>query len=148
MNKRGDLGNQTMTIMFVFFLVMISSGIAGGIFIFYGSGNDARGVEAQQLSSILKNCIEQGRTDEISIRSENFFSECGLYDKVIKKDYTIQIKRVNGETFYSFNNPEACQFEGVRQNNDYPVCYKLNARFEGKDYEIISGSNQKPRSVN
>ncbi|MBI3334575.1 hypothetical protein HYZ97_03750 [Candidatus Pacearchaeota archaeon] len=146
MNKRASLGEQSMGVVFIFFLALISIGIAGGIYVFYGSGVDARAIDAQQLAAQVRECIESGAANSQMFQTELFFEPCRLEENILSEYYTLQVKE-GAQKIYSIGNPEACRFTGTSENTAFPRCTGITFIHTGTQYEIIAGSSQKPRKV-
>lgn len=88
MNKRGKLGVQMMLVVFVFCLVLILLGIAGGIYLFYGKGYDFRANEAGMLNYKISECISNKNID---FAKDDFYKICILNKKVIGENNRIKI---------------------------------------------------------
>src|SRR3989304_5956883 len=61
--RRGQLGEQMMVFMFIFFMVIIGGGIVIGTGIFIGPEFDFRASEAVLLNYHIRNCFLGGNLD-------------------------------------------------------------------------------------
>lgn len=145
MNKKGDSGNQLMLIAFLFLILIISVGIFSGIALFFGSGYDGRDIDARVINFLVKECVLDRGIEGIE---ENFYSKCGIEEKVIEKGYGIKIcvdkeDCVNEDfIFMTGSDFVSCGLEGTKNNLNYARCFSQKFEKEGKRIEIITKANQ------
>lgn len=154
-NKRGQLGSQTMVFVFLFLMIVIGVGIVLGVSIYFGSGYDFRGDDAELLSFKTRECLLEEKVN-LELKGidleNNFFENCDISREsmlnnslILKVCFEKEIEDClieNGEIQIG-GNFQTCGFEGVKENNAFPKCFKDSLKIEGRDYSIISGSNQK-----
>ena len=156
MDRFGRMGDKMMFSMFLLILIIITVGIVAGVYIFYGAEYDFRQAEADILNYNIKKCIINNDIDWTNEKSkENFFDVCRLNKEVIEKNNIIKIclnsKDCVSEQkplFSSGSNFEACLLEGAKGNNNFQKCTINNFMRGEKEYEIVTGSNQKSRRIN
>lgn len=154
-NLRGQLGSQTMVFVFLFLMIVIGVGIVAGVSIFFGSGYDFRGNDAEILNFKTRECLIKEGVDfglEKKDLEKEFFERCRiskesmLNNSLILKvcvDKDIENCVVENGEIQIGGNFNACSFEGVKENDAFPICYRASLKVEGIEYSVISGSNQK-----
>ena len=88
MNKKADLGDMTMIFSFAFLLIVIGSGIAIGIAMFYSSNYDFRETDAVLLNYKLSKCLLNNQFPEDNIETQ-LYTLCNINKKVIVGDLDI-----------------------------------------------------------
>lgn len=151
-NKKADLGDMTMVFAFLFLLIISDLGILAGIWIFYGSGYDAREAEASLLNYKIKDCILNNEISD-DITEEIFFELCSLNKKAIEANNIIKLCKnepqcVDSDTplFFSGSNFQSCLFEGAKKNENFPQCKTTSFQKNSDTYQIIVGSKQLSRT--
>jgi hypothetical protein len=85
-NKSGD-GDKIFSIWWVVMFVIVLGGLVIGVFIFYSSQLDTRGVEAEILYTKIMECVSEGGYVQDFVFEEdfekNFFKKCNLDKEVI-----------------------------------------------------------------
>ncbi len=146
-NKKGKLGDQVTISIYLFLMFVIAGGIAIGAYIFYGDEYDFRPIEAEILNYNIRQCIFSNEIDWN--KGEEFFSRCGLDKETIEGSNIIQINIDNKEVHASNKGKvEECRFTGAKKNINYPKCAIKEFEFEGKKYEVVTGSFQTARRIN
>ncbi len=147
MNKNGKLGDQISFFYFLFLMIIIALGIAGGAYLFYGGEHDFREGESEILTYLVEECMK-----EKDVKWENFYEECGISKGAMEKGKIILkiCKEQCGkeEVFVFGSNFEACEFKGVFSNKNYPKCSTRKTEVKGITYEIIARSNNFARRQN
>ena len=160
MNRRG-LGDKVHVVAFLFLIVVIGIGVAAGVFIFFGSGYDARAVEADLLNYKIRKCIMGDSLLEGFFEKEIFFDKCKLNKKIVEENNLIRVCenanedeciRVLEGVIDVGSNFEVCRFEGTKQNDNYPKCAiksleKIDGEGKVRKFVVITGSNQFSRRV-
>lgn len=148
MNKKGNAGDQLMIFSFLLFMVIIGGGIVAGTAIYFGSGYDARVMDAGVFYNSVVECLREKKIDfDAGKFQEEFYKECRFNKKAIEEKLVLRV-RVNDAELISLNNPKACLFSGGRKNPSYPRCVEGVIKVDGKRVEIVAGSNEFPRRVN
>jgi len=150
-NKKAQLGEQLTVFAFLFLLVVIGIGIAGGVYIFFGSGYDSRQVEADILNHKVRNCLSENILDDNF--KDNFYEICKLNKQsmeVSKNLIKICVTSGNcieeGSPFFSTGGDFViCDVEAAKRNNAFQKCSHSTFTKEGKELQIITTSNQQIR---
>ena len=143
-NKGGQLGEQTTVFAFLFLLVIIGIGIAGGIYVFFGSSYDFRYIESDLLNYKIRNCLSENVFDDNF--KNNFYEICKIDKKVIEdNEYVIRIL-VDGKEFLKLGNEVECELSG--KSESYPECEDASFNLNGKEIQVLTGSNQQSGSAN
>ena len=151
MDRKGGLGNQALSIAFVFIIVIIVGGIAISAYIFFGEGYNTKQAEASQLNKLVRECIYNGADLSETIK---FFNKCNLNKGVLEKnDYLVRICEkdcFNGGKVNVFlnSNHEACKFDVVKENPYYRICAMSKVKSNGIEYQIVTGSGLGTRREN
>jgi hypothetical protein len=153
-SKKGNAGNQIMIVPYLFIIVIISMGIASGMWIFFGSPPDFRPVDSTILSYNIQRCILENEVN--SEFTGNFFKNCWISQNVTEKYYDIKIClnkdsvgciEDNSPLFISGSNFQICGISGIEGNANYPVCVKKTIIKGDKKYSILVLGDQKPRRI-
>lgn len=151
-NKRGEVGDQVMLIIFIFLLVLISVGVVSGVLIFFGSEYDFRQVGAEVLNYNIRNCLDKEGID--SSFFSNLYERCGLNEGIINSSYIVKICENSQDCImeqnYKFSHGDAvqCGLTGAFGNINYPKCSIREITIQGVTYTIIIGSKQARRISN
>lgn len=152
MNKRGEVGDQVMLIVFILLLVLISVGVVSGVLIFFGSEYDFRQASAEVLNYNIRNCLDKEGIDADFF--SNLYQRCGLNEGIINSSYIVKIcensKDCIMEQNYKFSWGDAvkCGLKGAFGNVNYPRCSIREITVQGVTYTIITGSKQGRRITN
>lgn len=150
LDKKGDLGDVTMFLVYMFFMTVIGVGIFGGMYIFFVQGYEFREVDAEILSYKIQRCIMDNEIDD-SFR-DKFYEMCKIDKDVVDKYSLIKVCRNSDDCVNERSNEgiligegskyQACRFEGGKENDAFPKC--VNTVFvKGRErFEIITGSTQ------
>jgi len=151
MDKKGGLGNQALSIVFVFIIIIIVGGIAISAYIFFGNGYNTKQAEASLLNKLVRVCIYDGA--DLSDTGK-FFEKCNLNKEVLEKnDYLVRICEkdcFNGGKVNVFinSNHEACKFDAVKENPYYRICTMSKVKSNGIEYQVVTGSGYGTRREN
>ncbi len=144
MNNRGDVSSHVMILWFAFLLVVISIGIAGGVYIFFGGEYDFRQVEAGVLNHRIGECIVSGNFDK-----DNFYRGCGFDEDVLVENNKIKICKGAGDcisrsdwVFRLGSNFEVCGFDAAEKNKNFPRCAEGVYNYLGDKYVVITMGSQ------
>jgi len=144
MKRRGELGDQVVIFSFLFFMVIISGGIAVGTYIYYGSGYDFRQVEADALAFRVESCL---LSNEIDWALEgNFYEVCDISRESIEANNILRIE-IDDSVVLNFRGSEvACGFSG--DNEELPKCRESVFFLGDSKVKILAGSEQRVERVN
>ena len=138
MNKKGDLGDSTMSFAFFAIIFLVAAGISLGLFLFFGEGYDSRSNTALSLLYLTEKCV---REKEVFTQNFDFFKECNINH--FQENNLIYIKSGEKEFSAGVNDFKTqCFLEGAKENRYYPRCIVKNIESHGEKFEIIVGSNQ------
>ena len=147
MNRRGEVAGSTLLFLGMFFviIVIIFGGIVLGMLAFFGKGYDFRGVEARDLIDDVRVCFFK----------EDFFdpsfeiSKCRLNEEVLAENHLIYVKDDKGKEFFVgvLDYKNQCFFEGAKANENFPKCEPETIIKDGREFELIVGTNQDSRRV-
>ncbi len=94
LNKKGQLGEQIMIFVFIFFLVIIGGGIVIGTLLFFGNNIDYRGAEASMVAFKIKQCMLEGKVSTI-LKGENEQMLSMLADRCnLRKEVVLLYNRI------------------------------------------------------
>ena len=143
MNKKADLGDMTMILSFAFLLIVIGSGIAIGIAMFYSSNYDFRETDAVLLNYKLSKCLLNNQFPEDNIETQ-LYTLCNINKKVIEEHFQILLS-LNDEEQYNFKLSETtCALSD--KNPKYPKCKTSILKTKQGQIKIITASDQQSRS--
>jgi len=154
MNRKGDTGNQLISLTYIFLMVLIAFGITAGIFIFFGAEYQFKQVDSDSLNLKVVNCLRENPVDDGLFK--DFYSKCGINKDVVGNYSKIKIcvgsENCAGEEsdkvkFVVGSDFQSCEFLGVGGNNNFAKCTKNVVEFKGSSYQIVTGSNQILRRV-
>jgi len=145
-NKRGELGDQVMLIIFIFLLVLISVGVVSGVLIFFGSEYDFRAVSSEVLNYNIRDCLNKEGLD--SNFFGNLYEKCKLNENVINSSYIIKICADSKDCIsdagpkFVYGDAVQCGLKGGIANVNYPRCSIREIKVDGISYTVIVGSKQ------
>lgn len=148
--RKGTTGMGILFFVFVFIMIIIGGGIAGGMFAFFGKGYEFKRADASALFDKVRRCLEEGNDFFKSGFDELIFENCGLNENVFGDNYLIYIKDVGSGKKFSVGRSsflQECFFKDTGRNSKFAKCVKGNVDFDGKIYELIVGSNQNSKGV-
>lgn len=148
MNSRGQvLGTGILYFVYLLMMVMILTGLYGGIVSFFGEGYDIREFETRALMNSVKECSEGiNFARDIFVNDSVFFERCSIEENVISEgDYLIYINDSSGKEFFEgvYDYRIRCGFDERNKNIDYPKC--LN--YCSGDLCFLAASAEKSRRV-
>ena len=147
MNRKGQLGNQLMIFIYLALLTMIAVGIVVGTLIFFGPGYDSRQADSDILNNRVVNCLMQN--DFTKVKAD-IYGVCG-FNKIGLNETLYKINVCDGSCGEQLGiisvggNFAVCKLTG--KGVDYPKCTITNIIKDGKSYEVMTASNQFPRSI-
>src|SRR3989344_3607745 len=156
-NKKAQLGDMMLVGVFLFVLLVIGFGIFLGTTIFFGGDIDFRSLESQILEYKIERCVLEKDVNSFFEKADisGFLETCGLNLRV-NATYGIYFEICDGSCFTNW--PEKggvllstggdfsqCNFEGTKENLNYPKCLSSSLEKDGKEYWIVTASNQKIR---
>lgn len=136
--KKGELGNMTLIISFLFILGIIGFGIVSGNYAFFKDGHDIRQAEANSLNEKITECFSE---NEEILHENDLFSKCGIDEEIIEKNFLIVIKKDNAEIINVGKHDETRCILGDK-NKQFPKCKNSTISKDGSQYFILTGSNQ------
>ncbi len=141
-DKKGSVGDQTMSFSWLFVMMFVAMGIVGGVVMFFGSDIDVRGIESAQFTSLVKECIMKGKLEiKSELTLEKLSDVCKFDSKTIRD--TLILSLYKGEKqLLNVGDTIACDFKGSENNYYYPRCRMEEFSFEGVKYNIRVGSHQ------
>jgi len=150
MNKLGEVAGSGL-LFFIFFImmIMIGSGIAGGILMFYGQGYDFRATESSSLFSKTIDCFSDENNDFFK-EGFDIYGSCKFDKDTLSKNHLIFIKRLsdNREFVVGVNDYKVkCFLDARKENFNLPLCKNATIIKDGKLYEILIGSSQNSQRV-
>ncbi|MDP4039378.1 MAG: hypothetical protein Q8P57_02255 [Candidatus Pacearchaeota archaeon] len=154
MNRKGGApGKGILFFIFFFMGIMIAGGLVGGVSAFYGKGYDFRGVDAFNLYDVVSECFDKPDffIEEFTENTEKFYELCRLSKDVLEKGHLVYIKEVlktnDGKEFFVgvYDFKTQCFLEARGKNKNLPVCKSGVLNKDGREFEIIIGSNQNSR---
>ena len=150
MNKRGE-GAGSGLLFFIFFImmIMIGSGIVGGVLMFYGQGYDFRATDAAGLFDKTLDCFVDEKNDFFE-NEFDIYETCNLNKKILSESHLILIKRLsdNEEFFIGVRDYQVrCFLEARKENINLPLCKYSEVMKNGEKYKILVGSSQNSRRV-
>ena len=136
-------------------LVMVGVAIVGGVVLFYGQSYDVRGVESDILNYQLRKCILSGvdvqeveKVEKECLVAARELASMGLLARVCIDSSDCAGEQEERKILLSEGrNFRACSLEGGKSNSGYPRCVERRLQFRGKEYLVLTGSNQKLRQV-
>ena len=150
--RKGQIGNMTMIIAFVFLLMIIGTGIYLGTMIFFSSDYDFREIDAKILNKNIRTCIKEqdinwSNNDKRAL-SKEFLSKCRINLNIIDNSFFVQIK--NGDVeFINLGRGDEVQCGLSEKNIKYMRCFNStiykNYGDERFPFFIQTGSNQNSR---
>ena len=149
MNKKGETGNQLMSVLYIFLMVIVAFGLTAGIFIFFGAEYQFKQVDADSLYVKIVKCLRENPVDE-GLFIE-FYTKCGINKEVIGNYSKIKICVDSGDCiaeesdkvlFLVGSDFQSCEFLGVKGNDHFARCTKGIFEKNGIKYDIIVGANQ------
>lgn len=156
-SKRGNVGEGLFGLTsFMILLSILGIGIIVSIYILFGSVGSSKDVGSQTLNFEIQRCLKE---NSISDFQKDFFNICNLNKKVLEEanpNSLFLIKVCEGTDYNACvddSNPkisvggsvQSCLFRAVKENENFPVCkFGFVSTFYGKNYVIITGSNQNP----
>ena len=142
MNRKGDLGDKTMLIVFLFFLMLVGVGIAFGVTLFFGLGYDFRQAEADVLNYKVVRCILEKDIDFDSEGDKDFFEKCELKESTIRESKKHAIKvSIDEDVVFDWRTDEAvCLIK--KKTEGFPKCKITEFVKDGKEYRILTESSQ------
>jgi hypothetical protein len=146
MNKLGVAGPAVLFPFYIAMLVVVGGGIAVSLFAFFGGGYDFRVEESMILLDHVRECLESGEMFRDGVEGDfDIYINCDLNENALKKSLILVKDVQNGHVlFWGVRDYETqCNLKG----DNFPKCREGEAKFEGKVYEIIVGSNQYARKI-
>ena len=157
--KKGSVSGGILFFVFFFMMIMVSLGLVGGVYAFFGKGYDFRATESNTLFRDISECLEKNKFFEKSVENKNslfdriledkdlFFKTCGLSKSILEdRKHFVYLKRISGnKEFYVgvYDYKIRCGLNSRFKNTQFPLC-KIKT-FE--DYELIVGSSQNSKRV-
>jgi hypothetical protein len=153
LNKKGETGNQLISLTYIFLMVIIAFGITAGISIFFGAEYQFKQVDSDSLYLKVVKCIREN--DDTLFN--DFYSKCGI-NKDVVGNYS-KIKICSGSEncvaeadsqkikFIIGGDFQSCDFSGIKGNNNFARCTKGVVETNGNSYQIITGSRQVLRRI-
>ena len=146
MNRKADLGDNIVSVYFIFLLFIVAVAAAGMIIMFFGAGYDGRAMESDILLRKIVACIKQNGFEETS-----FYKLCSLNKDVIVDRFALRISRIeNGEEkiLQNYNNPTLCGIRAVvSKASNYPKCSSQKFDLNGIKYAVVVGSSERARRI-
>jgi hypothetical protein len=152
MNK-AQLGVQMTVIWFLFLLFLIIVTLAAGTYMFFGSGYDARQIDADALNFKVKKCLTENTFDTSLITQENdepfeekFYKTCKINHEVIKENQFIYITFPDGKIYEEGKgDPTQCALQ--EKNDNFPRCSESTLTKNNEIIKVQTGSNQQGQEV-
>jgi len=150
--RKGQIGNMTMIIVFVFLLGVIGTGIYFGTWMFFSSDYDFREIDAKILNKNIRLCIKNqeinwSNSDKEALSSE-FLKKCRINSNVTDNLFFIQIK--NGDVeILNLGRGDGVQCGLLEKNTKYMRCFNSTIHESYGNEEFLffiqTGSNQNYR---
>jgi hypothetical protein len=150
MNKVGTAAGKGI-LWFVFFLMamIISLGLVGGVFSFFGEGYDIRNDESEVLLEKVLECFDKNDFFDENYGEEEFYENCRMNKKVLSKEHVVFVSDSEGKEFfvgvYDFKN--RCFFGLEKKNKDLPRCFDRKIVKGGEEFYVLVGSNQNSAKI-
>ena len=143
MDKCGRLGDKLAFGIFFLALLIIGGFIVIGVYFHYGGEYEFRGIEAEILAAEIESCILEKDVDW-----NQLYNECAINKEVINK-YGFILIQENGNDVFSVNKGEtvACESQALQRNKGYLRCASSDFTKAGREYHILTGSNQRIRRI-
>jgi hypothetical protein len=164
---KNKVGGEKIFSLWWFFVLALTGGvIVAGVFIFYSSPIDARGVESNTLNDKISNClIRQGYlVDDALDKDFSIFEKCYLnedvflgktsfYFNIIFSNEAGKIREDIAQGDFSFEKD--CEIASEVKADEFPRCYKNiqpfyyyeNGKMKKGNLQILTASNQKGRRI-
>jgi len=155
LNRNGELGNQIMSLLYIFLMLVIFIGLTAGIFIYFGAEYQFKQVDADLMYLKIVKCIREKPIDSIV---NDFYSICGINKEVTQEFFRVKICLHKDETdnciieessdkvkFVEGSDFQSCELIGVKDNTNFPRCAKGIIEVNKVQYEVIAGSRQELR---
>lgn len=127
---------------FIALLLIIGAGVVFSTVSFYGKGYEYRTVEAQVLLNVVKECLNE--QDPFS--ADFNYSDCNLNSN-IQTNHLISITRDDGKQISIGVSDYVTQCALSAKNENYPRCVSERVVTRFGSYTILTGSNQRTRSL-
>jgi len=154
LNRKGDTGNQLISLTYIFLMVIIAFGITAGISIFFGAEYQFKQVDSDSLYLKVVKCMRENPVDDALFN--DFYSKCGINKDVVGNYSKIKIcassdncvgEESDKVKFVIGSDFQSCDFSGVKGNNNFAQCTKGVIESKGVSYQIITGSKQVLRRI-
>ncbi|MCA9485448.1 MAG: hypothetical protein KC506_01235 [Nanoarchaeota archaeon] len=151
--SKGQLGVQTTVIWFLFLLLIIVGSLGAGIYMFFGSGYDARQIDAENLNIKIKACLSENEFDTSLLNPESrekfekdFYTKCKINHEVVKQNQFIYITFPENKIYEEGKgDPTQCTLQD--KNELFPRCSESTITKNSKTIKIQTGSNQQGHEV-
>lgn len=117
MNCKG--AERILFMVFILIVIIISTGITGGMYIFFNQGYDLRNQETTLLMSYIKECLSK---EDLQIKNFDIYSECGLNRNFIEDGYLISIDDGNNKVVYGMTDLEIRCGLNIVDRKQRPYC--------------------------
>jgi len=154
LNRKGETGNQMISLYYIFLMIVIAVGLTAGIVLFFGGEYQFKQIDADEMYLKIANCLRDNSPEEVF---KSFYSVCGINENVSKEYFRIKIcsgsdSCMNEEEksrvmFVLGSDFQSCELAGAKGNTNFPRCAKGMVDSNGVRYEIIAGSRQILRRV-
>lgn len=131
--KKAQLGNQTMIFAWIILLIIIAGSIVAGVYLFFGAAYDFSSIDAKILNSRVSECLEDHPP------GPEFLELCNLNPKSINNTFLIVIN----DQQYGKGDLTQCALS--EKNKAFPICITTTKTINSQTYKITTGSNQEIR---